>query len=124
MPKETVRLRYEGPARRFRVPAFDVDVEQGESFTVDAAATVDLADDDNEADVVALSTYLTDHLGAEVSHATDWYDVLDESVPDLREALATGDYDGRLDALAHAEREGENRTTALAAIHDRQEAIE
>lgn len=125
MPDSITRFRYDGPSRRFRMPAFGIDVEQGETFDVDPDATLEVtAYGDEEPNTVALSVYLTDHLDAEFTRENDWYGVLNESVPDLRETLTTGRYDHRLDALAHAERESENRTTALEAIHERQEAIE
>jgi hypothetical protein len=121
MADETTTLRFDGPARRFRFPAYDVDVRQGETFSVAADATIDISDDDDESETVSVDEYLTDHLDVDIERTTDWYAVLDESVPDLRDALAAGDYDHRLDALAHAEREGENRTTALEAIAARRQ---
>lgn len=45
------------------------------------------------------------------------------SVDDLEDALATGAYDDRLDAVADAEREGQDRATAYDAIDDRREDI-
>lgn len=46
--------------------------------------------------------------------------VLDLSIANLTRALASGDYDDHLDALAKAEQQGKTRTGALAAIADRQ----
>ena len=45
--------------------------------------------------------------------------VLDLSVPKLRMALATGDYDMYLEALLEAEQAGKTRTTAVEAIQER-----
>jgi HSP20 family protein len=49
---------------------------------------------------------------------------LEGSVAELKAALATGDYDDRLDAVEDAEREGEDRVTAYEAIDDRRENIQ
>lgn len=50
-------------------------------------------------------------------------EVLDQSIPRLRRALDTGDYDQHLKALEAAEEAGKTRTGAIGAILARAEAI-
>lgn len=115
---DTITLRYDGPARRTRIPAFDIDVGQGETVAVDPDATVS-ADDDETLPVVE---WLTERRDFE--RVVPEYAVLDQPVDDLEDGLATGEHDAHLDALAHAEREGRNRSTALDAIHDRHDEVQ
>tara|TARA_R100001594_G_C3989140_1_gene251988 strand:- start:215 stop:655 length:441 start_codon:yes stop_codon:yes gene_type:complete len=56
---------------------------------------------------------------AEVSESDAPTRLLDLSVPKLRMALATGDYDMYLEALLEAEQAGKTRKTAVAAIEER-----
>jgi hypothetical protein len=121
MSTDTLTLRYEGPASRYRFPAADIDVTPGDTVTIDADRDIlTHVDEDDEEHYMPLCEFLVDRFDFERVSAA-YTDVLDKSVPDLRDALATGAYDDRLDALAHAERAGENRTTALDAIEARQE---
>lgn len=112
---ETITLRYDGPAPRVRVPPFDIDVRSGETVEVPADATVPDGDDGRQ----PLTEMLSERYGFE--EATHYTDVLDQPVTELEADLATGEYDHQLDALAHAEREGQNRKTALEAIRGRAE---
>ena len=45
--------------------------------------------------------------------------VLDQSISDLENTLATGEYDDQLDALFDNEKEGQDRKGAKEAINDR-----
>lgn len=123
MAEETVALRYDGPAARFRFADADIECRSGETVTVDADATV-LTDTD-AADDEPTEESLADYLVALGFERVDrgYRALLDESIPDIESALATGEHDAHLDALAHAEREGENRTGALEAIRHRQEEV-
>lgn len=124
MPDETVTLRYPGPARLVRFAAYDVEARQGEVVTVDPETDVlTHVDDDGTEHTRPLDQFLVERHGFERVQA-DYTAVLDQSVDDLRDPLATGEYDDRLDALAHAEREGENRKTALEAIDARRSEVE
>jgi hypothetical protein len=124
MSDTNVRLRYAGPAARFRFPEADIDVARGETVTVDPEQTLQIVpdDEDDEPTTVALDAYLVD-LGLERVDR-GYRALLDEPIAEIEAALATGEHDGHLEALAHAEREGQNRTGALEAIHDRQEELE
>lgn len=117
MTSDTTTLRYDGPSPRVRVPAFGIDVAPGEAVDIDADATVP-----GEADETRpLAEMLTERLGFErVRQDTD---ILNGTIDDVQAALATGEYDDCLDALAHAEREGKNRTGALTAIDARREEL-
>jgi hypothetical protein len=120
---DTVTLRYVGPARRFRAPAFDIDVVPGETVTVDATRDVLIrVDADDTEHTQSLPAFLTGRHGFERVPPGDTA-VLDGPVDDVQATVATGAHDGHLAALAHAEREGQNRSTALEAIHARQRAI-
>ena len=55
---------------------------------------------------------------------SELHDLLDQSVPDLRNILETGEYDEQLDRLEEIESEGDDRTTAHEAIQERREATE
>lgn len=114
---DTVTLRYDGPSPRVRVPAYDIDVRPGEEIEVDADTMVPIATDDDEEETQPLPAFLTERL--DFVRVRDYTAILSESVAGLEAALESGEYDAHLDALAHAEREGKNRTTALDAIHDR-----
>lgn len=48
---------------------------------------------------------------------------LDGTVPEIKDALATGEYDDDLVDLYNAERDGENRSTAIEAIQDRRDEL-
>jgi uncharacterized protein (DUF1501 family) len=117
-----VTLRYVGPAYRVRVPAADIEVQPGETVSVAADATIAVPDEDGTTDRPLDAWLIARHDFERV--APDATAVLEESIPDLEAALATGECDAHLDALAHAEREGGNRVGALDAIHDRQAEVE
>lgn len=62
---------------------------------------------------------------AETAAEESEFPILAESVDELEAALATGEYDDldTLDALAAAEADGKNRSTALDAITTRRERV-
>ncbi|AUV81260.1 hypothetical protein C2R22_05945 [Salinigranum rubrum] len=124
MSDATTTLRYSGPANRYRFPAADIDVTPGDEVDVDARREIlTHVDDEGEEHHKRLVDLLVDRHGFERVES-DYTAILDESVDDLREALATGKFDAHLDALAHAEREGENRKTAYEAIEARRSEVE
>ncbi|MFC6825677.1 hypothetical protein [Halopelagius fulvigenes] len=128
MSDRTHTYRFEGPSMRLRMPAHDIVVTRGNEFDVDPDATVTLpapegAPDDAESETVTLPEFLTEHTDAEFERVRGPYDILNGTVPELEEALDAGEFDGRLDALQHAEREGEDRTTAHEAIEDRRDEL-
>lgn len=116
-------LRYLGPGARFRMPTYDIDAADGEAFDVPPDATIDISEEDESADLVSLSEYLALHADGEFETVSNPYDILDENIPPIREALGTGEFDGRLDALQHAEREGEDRVGVHEAIDARRAHI-
>lgn len=120
----TVTLRYLGPATRYRFPAANIDVRIGDEISVDAERDIlTHVDDDGDEHHERLDDFLVERHGFE-RVGPDATDVLEQSVDALEDALATGEYDAQLDALAHAEREEENRTTALEAIDNRRTEVE
>lgn len=119
---DTVTLRYTGPANRYRFAAADIDVTPGDKIEVETdRELLTHVDDEGDEHHAKLVTFLTDRHGFEHVDEPDWRSILDGSVDDVRDALATGEFDAHLDALAHQEREGENRTTALDAIDARRD---
>lgn len=122
MTDTTVTLCYRGPSPRVRVSEFGIDAGPGDEIEVAADESVVVArDDDGEpAEIQPLVDMLTERLGFErVEHYTD---ILSGTIADLEAELATGEYDAHLDALAHAEREEQNRKGALEAIAARRDA--
>ena len=117
-----VELRYTGPAHRYRSRPLGIQVEKGNTITVDAAETVTLnADtDDEDEETLPVPEWLCRDHGFE--RVESEYPLLDKTIPEIEDTLATGAYDDRLDSLAHAEREGQNRTGALDALADRRDA--
>tara|TARA_Y100000034_G_scaffold136543_1_gene213731 strand:- start:8991 stop:9152 length:162 start_codon:yes stop_codon:yes gene_type:complete len=49
--------------------------------------------------------------------------LLDSPIPVIESTLATGNYDGVLDALIEAENNGKTRVGALRALNERKAAI-
>lgn len=107
-------IKYVGNARLWRMPAHDVSAESGDTIDVDDDVATTLVETDNFEHI--------DHAVVPDGEPSI-EDALAGSVEDLEAALATGQYDDRLDVLEAAEREDKDRQTAFAAIADRREDI-
>lgn len=90
-------------------------VEQGEEFTADEAVGRSFSDFLEPIDEDAEETIPEDAAG-------DIDELLDGTVEEVRDALESGDYDGRLDELEAREADGQDRNGVYNAIDDRREA--
>lgn len=96
--------------------------EEIEEFNAPTLSEMETENEETQTDSATLtSADVAVPTGGEA--ADEEFAVLDETVDDLEAALATGQFDDRLDALEAAEVAGKDRDTAYAAIDDRREDI-
>ncbi|UIP00340.1 hypothetical protein Hbl1158_02925 [Halobaculum sp. CBA1158] len=114
-------LRFTGPAGRFRLPAEDVDVANGETVDIDdETAEYLLANGNFE---VVESADSADETEADESDSVDPpLDPANYTVSELETALEDGEYsDDELAAIRAAESAGKNRTGVRGALDTRLE---